>query len=299
VRLRYSLYLIGEGVQRLLWYTKIGHKWTKYLVVLVFFLGFCSNAPERESIWIKIDNGLHYSEFKAPVKSDIGDSKILILKVDPREYGFVLLCASEQTGGQALNVKEWTGRYGLIAAINAGMFQKDLKSNVGYMKNYTHLNNPRIHKTYASIFAFNPMETGLPPARIFDADVDKTKEVIAGYHTIIQNLRLIKRPGLNRWFRQDRRWSEAALGQDQDGNLLFIFCESPYSMHDLGNFLLGLPIGIDCAQHLEGGIQASFYLRHNKAEISRVGRYKTSSVMNNPNGLLFPIPNIIGIKKKN
>jgi hypothetical protein len=278
----------------------MGHNWTKSLVVLVFFLGFCSNAPDREpvSIWTKIDNGLHYSEFNAPVKSDIGDSKILVLKIDPREYDFVLLCASEQTGGQALDVREWVGRYGLIAAINAGMFQKDLKSNVGYMKNYAHLNNSRIHKTYGSVFAFNPQEAGLPPAHIFDTDVDKTKEVIAGYNTVIQNLRLIKRPGLNRWSQQDKRWSEAALGQDQDGNLLFIFCESPYSMHDLGNFLLGLPIKIDCAQHLEGGVQASFYLKHNKTEISKVGRYKTSSVMNNPEGLFFPIPNVIGIKKK-
>jgi hypothetical protein len=271
----------------------------KYLVALVFFLGFCSKVPERESIWIKIDSGLHYREFKAPVESDIGDSKILILKIDPREYDFVLLCASEKNGGQALNVREWAGRYGLIAAINAGMFQKDLKTNVGYMKNNAHLNNPRVHRTYASVFAFNPREADLPPAQIFETDVDAIKKVIAGYHTVIQNLRLIKRPGLNRWSQQDKIWSEAALGQDQDGNLLFIFCESPYSMHDLSNFLLGLPVGIRCAQHLEGGVEASFYLRHNKTEISRTGRYKTSSVMSNPNGLFFPIPNVIGIKKKN
>lgn len=277
---------------------KIRRKHVIFLLVPVFLLLSCSKAQEPKPVWIQIENGLHYGEFEAPVKSEIGDSKIQVLKIDPRQYDLVLLCASEQTGGEALTVREWAGRFGLIAAINAGMFQKDLKTNVGYMKNYTHFNNRRIHRRYASVFAFNPREDGLPAARIFDTDVDVIKEVIARYHTVIQNLRLIKRPALNRWFRQDRKWSEAALGQDKDGNILFIFCESPYTMHDLNNFLLELPLGIDCAQHLEGGVQASFYLRHNNTEIRGAGRHKTASAKINPGGLFFPVPNVIGIKKK-
>jgi hypothetical protein len=64
--------------------------------------------------------------------------------------------------------REWTNKYKLIGAINAGMFQADLESNVGYMKNYVHMNNPRIHRTYRSVFAFNPMNADFPPSMIFD-----------------------------------------------------------------------------------------------------------------------------------
>lgn len=276
-----------------------GRKWAVSLVTAVLILASCSRPPEPvKSVWTTIDNGLQYAQFDASIKSDVGDSKILVVKVDPREYDFVLLCASEETGGEPLTVRDWVARYGLVAAVNAGMFQKDLKSNVGYMKNYTHFNNPRIKRSYWSVFAFNPRNEGVPPARIFDADVDPVKEIAARYHTVIQNLRLIKRPGVNRWSRQDKRWSEAALGQDKDGNILFIFSESPYSMRDFGNFLLEFPLSLECAQHLEGGIQASFYLRHHKEEITRTGRPRTASIMNSPNGLLFPIPNVIGVKKK-
>jgi hypothetical protein len=178
------------------------------------------------------------------------------------------------------------------------MFQTDLKSNVGYMRNYTHLNNPRIHKTYASAFAFNPRKAESPPAMIFDTDVKEMKDIIAEYHTVVQNLRLIKRPGAVRWAQQDKRWSEAALGQDQDGNILLIFSGYPYNMHELSKILLSLPMKLECAMHLEGGPMASFYLRHNSIELGRIGRHEFSSIVGEGNGEFLPVPNVIGITKK-
>jgi exopolysaccharide biosynthesis protein len=202
-------------------------------------------------------------------------------------------------GSLSLTVKEWSDRYKLIATINAGMFQTDLKSNVGYMKNFAHMNNPRIHKTYASVFAFNPKKAELPPARIFDTDEKDMKDVIAEYQTVIQNLRLIKRSGVIRWAQQEKRWSEAALGQDQDGNILLIFSGSPYTMHELSKILLSLPIKLECAMHLEGGPAASLYLRHNGIELGRMGRHELASiVVGNMNNDFLPLPNVIGITKK-
>lgn len=271
---------------------------TKSLILLVFLLGFCSNVSEEEPFWIKIDEGLQYNEFISPIKSEIGDSRILVVRIDPRFHDLILLSASEISKGKEIpTIREWVENNNLIAGINGGMFQKDILSNVGYMKNFGHMNNPRVHKTYASVLAFNPRKDGLPPAHVYDVDTDDMKEIIAGYNTVIQNLRLIKRPGVNRWARQEKRWSEAALGQDQDGNILFIFSQSPYSMHDLGNILLGLPINIVCAQHLEGGSAASFYLRHNGTEIVKRGLHRASTVVGSED-LCIPVPNVIGIKKK-
>lgn len=272
--------------------------WIKILFLTIFLSGFFSGITSAQPGWIKIDDGLHYNEFTSPLKSDAGNSKIFVLRINPEFFDFFLFSASEHPEGQVLSVREWVEKYGLIAAINAGMFQKDLKSNVGYMKNFGHFNNPKIHKNYHSVFAFHPRKTELNSAGIFDIDVNNIKEIIEGYDTVIQNLRLIKRPGLNQWSRQEKRWSEAALGQDHDGNILFIFSESPYSMHDLVEILLKLPVKIACAQHLDGGSAAAFYMRYNKTEIFKAGRYKTNSLINSPEAGLLPVPNIIGIKKK-
>lgn len=259
-----------------------------------------SNVAGQDAAWKQIDEGLYYCDFSAPIKSSTGDSKILIVRIDPNIYDFRLLSTSELTPGSlAFTVKEWTVKYKLIAVINAGMFQTDLKSNVGYMKNFGHMNNPRIHKTYSSVFAFNPKKTDMPPAMIFDTDTKDMKEIIVGYHTVIQNLRLIKRPGVIRWVQQDKKWSEAALGQDRDGNILFIFSESPYTMHELSKILLSLPIKLECAMHLEGGPAASIYLRHNGIELGRVGRHELASiVVGDMSNEFLPIPNVIGIVKK-
>jgi exopolysaccharide biosynthesis protein len=266
-------------------------------VFLAFIL--ISDVAGQNATWKQLDEGLHFNDFTAPTKSTTSDSKILIVRIDPKIYNFRLLSVSELTPGSlSLTVKEWADKYRLIAAVNAGMFQTDLKSNVGYMKNYSHVNNPRFHKTYASVFAFNPKKAELPAAMVFDTDVKAIKEVVAEYHTVVQNLRLIKRPRSERWAQQEKRWSEAALGQDQDGNILLIFSGSPYTMHELIKILLSLPIKLECAMHLEGGPAASFYLRHNSIELARVGRHELASIVGEMSNEFLPIPNVIGITKK-
>lgn len=89
--------------------------------------------------------------------------------------------------------------------------------------------------------------------RIMDLDLESKDALLENYECIAQNLRLIKRPGINRWSQQSKMWSEAALAEDRDGRILMIFVRSPFSMHDLNEILLELPLGLECAQHLEGG----------------------------------------------
>ena len=95
-----------------------------------------------------------------------------------------------------------------------------------------------------------------------------------------------------------KKWSEAALGQDKDGNVLFIFSRSPYSMHDLIDILKMLPIDIDCAQHLEGGPEASLFFSHKNIKIETMGSFETGFSENNENHFYWPIPNVIGFVHK-
>jgi hypothetical protein len=76
-----------------------------YLPLIVLLSLSCSVAGQ-DSTWTRIDEGLRYSDFRVPTQLGMGDSKILIVKVDPKIYEFKLLSASELSSGTGpLNVK--------------------------------------------------------------------------------------------------------------------------------------------------------------------------------------------------
>lgn len=245
----------------------------------------------------EIDTGLHVGRFMSPTPSASGDSTILVIRVSPAKYEFRLLNARE-LGNKGMTVRQWCTSFGLIGGINAGMFQADYLTHVGYMKNGDHIHNSAVSSKYMSSLAFNPAGPDGQDIRIFDLDAVALTDIIKDYHTVVQNLRLIKRPRENKWSQQDRTWSEAALGQDGSGNILFIFSRSPYSMHDFNNILLALPIDIVCAQHLEGGAQASLYFSHKGIEIDERGCIQHDC--NETEGLegVWRIPNVLGFYKK-
>jgi len=102
----------------------------------------------------------------------------------------------------------------------------------------------------------------------------------------------------NVWSKQNKRWSISALGIDKDRNALFIFSESPYSVHDFINFLLSLPISIYNAMYLEGGPEATLYFNKNGIEFEKIGTYIIDSTEEQLHKIARPIPNVIGIIKK-
>jgi hypothetical protein len=158
--------------------------------------------------------------------------------------------------------------------------------------------NSKTRNHYLSAAAFGPKREGLPPFRIFDLDVDSLETIKKDYASVIQNLRLIKRPGENRWSKQDRKWSEAALGEDSAGRVLFIYSRTAFSMHEFNEILVQLPIGLQCAQHLEGGPEAQLYVKSGDVEIEVVGSFETGFFDNDTNLHAWPIPNVIGISRK-
>jgi len=272
----------------------------KNIAIIFLFIIYSTNLHALANI---IDEGLSYEIFQANEQSIIGSSEITIIKIDPNIYD-INIFSSDRYDHENLTVEEWSKTYGLTIAVNAGMFQSDYSSNVGYMKESEYINNPYINH-YQSIAAFNPKDSSMPSFKIFDAEkingsLNKNiiRDIIKNYRTVVQNLRLIKRVRENRWPQQLKMWSEIALGEDSKGNILLIFSRSPYSMHDLNEILLDLPIDIQCAQHLEGGPEASLYLKSNNIELIYSGSYESNFFENNNNSMLWEIPNIIGITKK-
>ena len=256
-----------------------------------------SGAVSPDWSWEEMAPGLDLAKIPSP-RGKFGDGRIIVLRAEPEKWTLDVLCRKGLDLNRGLTAKQWCNQYGLVAAINAGMFATDHTTHVGYLKTRGHLNNARVN-SYQSVAAFGSTADHLPEFGIFDRDLPDTDwdELVANYSHVVQNLRLIKRPGENRWSKQEKRWSEAALGEDKQGRVLMIFCRTPYSMHDLNEQLLALDIDLVAAQHLEGGPEAQLYLKVGDG-FEGFGSYETDFLEDDSNARAWPIPNVIGLRPR-
>jgi hypothetical protein len=267
--------------------------------ILFYVLLQLTSPGMAQDTWQSLAPGMELGTFLASRPSSSGDSRISVLRIDPNRWSleFIGQSLNGETSGQT--ARQWSKANGLAAAINAGMFATDYSTHIGYLRFRDHVNNDNVN-AYQSVAAFDPRREGLPQFRIFDLDSPGVSmaTILRDYASAIQNLRLIKRPGQNVWRQQEKMWSEAALGEDESGRILFIFCRSPYTMHDLNDELLGLGIGLVAAQHLEGGPQAQLYIKTGEVKIEMSGSHGTSFRDNSEMSAAWSIPNVLGVRPR-
>jgi hypothetical protein len=245
--------------------------------------------------WKKLADGLELGIFDSPQPAEIGDSKIRILRIDPGRYELKLLNASVSKKGRSLSARQWCRQNGLVAAINASMFQADYKTSVSLMRTRTHVNNPRLRKKDMTILAFDRLGTGVPEVKIIDRECEDFKVWKNKYGTLVQSIRMISCKGKNVWEQQPKKQSTVAIGMDEANRVLFIHVGSPYSTHDLINILKKLPIDIARAMYTEGGPQAQLYIKTGAHEYEFVG-HSEIDFSNHTNSLFsLPIPNAVGV----
>jgi hypothetical protein len=250
--------------------------------------------------WQKIDIGLETAEIPSPQKSFIGDSKITVVRINPDRYAFKLIAASENNK-QHKTAPEWCKEKKLLACVNAGQFNLDDQlSNMGYMKNYAHVNNPNLRKinNYNAILAFNRKDTSVGPIQIIDMKCQDWPQLQTKYHSFTQSISLI---ACNKQVvdnKQKGKWSMVLWGMDEQGNVLWIFTRSPYTIRQFSEILLSLPLNIKNVMYLEGGPETSLYVNTNGKKIEKMGSYETGFWETDANTQYWPLPNVIGIVKK-
>ncbi len=276
-----------------------------FITLLMSLGSFVANAeqqaqkssPENSSAWQQLAPGLELGEFTAPHASDFGDSKVRVLRIDPQRYRLRLLNASASKNGRPLTAKQWSQQNGLVAAINASMYQEDYKSSVSLMRTRAHVNNPRLSKDM-TILAFDRKVADVPLVKLIDRQCEDIKVWQKKYTTMIQSIRMISCTGENVWAQQPQKWSTAAIGVDQQNRILFIHVGSPYSTHDLINILKRLPLDISRAMYAEGGPQAQMYINTGRHEYEFVGSYEIDIQGDMKKLISRPVPNVVGISLK-
>lgn len=227
--------------------------------------------------WRTLDEGVEYA---------LVDS-FHIVRIDATKADLRLVTSSEEAT-KPRSAGDWADDVGLVVTINAGMFQTDHSSNVGYARDGTHENNARWND-YQSVLAW-----GGAPLVLADKGTIEPKK----YTTVVQNLRLIKGNGENVWSKNNKKWSEALAAVDDKGRLLFVFTRAPFSMRDLNERLLATGLGIQRAMHLEGGPEASLSIRAEGVKLDLSGSYETGFNENDDNKQQWPIPNVLGVARR-
>ena len=267
-----------------------------WVVGLLVLLGAAS-APGPETTgralpaWRSLEPGLDLGVFPAPRAATTEDAFIRIVRIDPGRYSLVLLNASARGEGRTRTAKGWAVQHGLSAAINASMYQIDLRRSVSLMRSREHVNNPRLSKDKA-VLAFDPLEAGVQPVQIIDRECQDFDALSRGYGTLVQSIRMVSCTGRNVWAQQPRAWSTSAIGVDRRGRVLFIHARAPHTTHDLIESLLELPIDLKNAMYTEGGPEAQLYARGGGEEMEFTGVIEGAD----PGSpmLAWPVPNVIG-----
>jgi uncharacterized protein YigE (DUF2233 family) len=269
------------------------------MLVVAVLLGLASGvglaageATVAQSPWRELAPGVELRTLEARPPREGADSGITVVRVDPASWQLELVSVDKASETAGRSARDWARKGELAIASNAGMFLEDYTTHVGYVERKGQVLSARIN-SYQSIAAFDPHDgAAVPPFRIFDLDEPgvTVESIRADYGSLVQNLRLIKRPGVNRWSQQEKRWAEAALGEDDAGRMLFIFSREALSMHDLIARLLAAGIGIVAAQHLEGGRLAQLYVKAGGVELELFDGAGSASA--------WPIPNVLGVTRR-
>jgi len=253
------------------------------------------SSSRTEHIWQQLEPGLEFGVFLSPQLSEIGDSLIRVLRINPKYFELRLLNASAFEQHQLYTTKEWCLKYDLVAAINASMYQEDYRTSVSLMRTKDHINNPRLSKD-KTILAFDRKSSRVPLVKMIDRQCENFDDWKEQYATFVQSIRMISCTGKNVWRQQPHAWSTALIGTDQVGRVLFIHVRSPYSTHDVINILLQLPLQTSRAMYAEGGQEAQLYIRSDEQAFEFVGTYPGGF---RPTNSARPIPNVVGIARRN
>ncbi len=245
--------------------------------------------PGAETAWLEMEPGLDFARFDSHARAFSADGDLNVVRVDPVRWEVKVLTPGPATGELGLTLEKWCSTFGLAAVINAGMYQADHRTHVGFCQIDGRLAN-RSANDYLSAFAWDPLDEADPPFRIFDLDEVPLTDVAKRYGTVVQNLRLIKRDRENRWQPSGDRWTEAALGEDNLGRMLLIYCATPWSMYDFNEILLDLPLDLVAAQHLEGRNQAWMWVEAFPLTDQSVWRkrFESGPVLPNVIGVMGP-----------
>jgi hypothetical protein len=220
-----------------------------------------------------------------------GDGCITLVRVAPDRFRLVLRTAL--VDGGARPAPAWADAFRLVGVINASMFQPDLRS-IGLLVTGKVENNPRDNPKLGAYFAFDPVDAADPPWTLLGRGCpeDDPAALRARYRTVVQNYRMLDCDGRAVDWKDDKEHSAAAVGIDKDGRAVLVLSPVPHRVAEHSRLLAAPALGLRRLMYVEGGPEASLYVRAGGTTVSEMGRLDVGF------SAFWSIPNVIGVMPK-
>lgn len=249
--------------------------------------------------WKQIGKGVQFCETDAPLKSIIGDSKLTMLKINPKQVEFDLFTASSMdSSSRPVNV--WADTMNLNIVFNAGMYDlgKPLISR-GLLKNGSHHNQFAFKEGWNVMFAINPIDSlNETDAVVYDMQCTSYAQIENQYSSFAQGIRMLDCSGNPMNWKKNQSCSMLVCAHDEQDNLIVIFNRSPYSQNQMIAFMKQFPSRLHNAIYMEGGPETSLYVSVGDFCLQKVGSYVSGTYAKDTNETYWPLPNVIGIRVK-
>lgn len=249
--------------------------------------------------WQPIGQGVFFCETDAPLKSAIGDSKLTLLKIDPKQVQFDLFTASGMDS-ISRSVKTWADTMNLNIVFNAGMYDlaKPLISR-GLLKNGSHDNQCTYKEGWNMMFALNPVDSlNAMDAVVYDMQCTVFDSIRTKYASFAQGLRMLDCSGNPMNWKKSQSCSMLVCAHDDQQNLIIIFNRSPYSQNQMIAFMKQFPAPLHNAIYMEGGPETSLYVHIGDFCLQKVGSWVSGTYAKDTNESYWALPNVVGIKVK-
>src|SRR5215510_9996442 len=149
------------------------HPGLKVMCIFVIFQGLTA-APKApvNSEWQHVAAGMELRRITPSPPNLMGNLPIIVLRMNPDLWELSFVGVTNTSESENHTARAWAESYHLTAAINAGMFDRDGKTHLGYVRSQGQVSNSKVND-YRSVAAFDPRDPKLPGFRIFDLDSER------------------------------------------------------------------------------------------------------------------------------
>ena len=249
--------------------------------------------------WKELAHGVSYDDLSAPILSDINDSKLFIVRLDPKLVEFELFSAKEMAI-TSMSANRWADSFALNMVFNAGMY--DLTNPLISKAMFKHKSfylNKSIHPNYNGVIALHPKDSTYATPALVDLKCESLKSVDSNFDSYIQCMRMLDCTGeVLSWGKKKQACSMLVMSMDREGKLYLIFSRSPYTHNQFISFVKQLEIPLVNTVYLEGGPETSLYIQSERATFHKFGSYISDTYENDENDHFWNLPNVIGVRFK-
>ncbi len=264
-----------------------------FLVVSLVLGGTVHARP----LWVEVRARLEVAEVTSPGSGGVEAWSLVAVRADPERFEVVVLAAGPGEGSGGMTAEDWAREHDLVLVANAGMYEEDERTPVGYVRSHGRRVGRSWRKDYGAALVAGPGERGR--AALLDASCDGPLAAAArGYAQVLQGMRLLTCRGENTFRPGGRRAVRLAVGVDGEGRLLFVFHRTPVTGYDFVEHVRAAGLDARRLMYLEGGSEARLFVREEAGEV-RAGGLGSNAFWRwagLPGGDPLVIPNVLGLR---